>query len=106
MDEIKKKNLGTETAAENGQKEGFISSNTHCLATFPHPGVLGRENVTQTYMAHLETSFCVSVIHFYFLLLTMTFRPVLKSLCPDGRPPRATRCSGSAGGLIEAGIPS
>ena len=37
MDEIIKKTLGTETAAERGQKEAFISSNIHCLASPVRP---------------------------------------------------------------------
>lgn len=33
MDEIKKKTLGTESAAESVQKEVFISSSIHCLVS-------------------------------------------------------------------------
>lgn len=60
MDEIKKKTLGTETAAESVQKEAFISSSIHCLVSWMRPFhllELGHESITHTYLAHLETSF-------------------------------------------------
>lgn len=72
MDEIKKKILGTESAAESVQKEAFISCNIHCLVSWMRPFHLlesGRESITQIYLAHLETSFHTLESYIFIFIL-------------------------------------